>query len=134
MKIFCLVVAPFLVRGIAWRVIRIFQMISRTNSLLALICILGFSGQSFAQDAAKGEVIYRSCIECHGDHGQGIKGKDAPKIAGQFDWYIESSIHQFKSGERKNPTMLPFIKGLSDQDVKDVAAFVSKLTAPAEEK
>jgi cytochrome c553 len=98
------------------------------------ILTLGLQGHALAQDAARGEVIYRTCIECHGDHGQGLKAKDAPKIAGQFDWYIESSIKQFKAGERKNPTMLPFIKGLSDQDIKDVSLYVSKLTAPAEEK
>lgn len=80
-----------------------------------------------AQDAAKGAQLYQTCIQCHGDQGHGLPEKNAPRIAGQHDWYILSSLKQFKSGERKNPDMLPYIKGLSEQDFADLAAHVSKL-------
>ncbi|MBH48910.1 MAG: cytochrome C [Halobacteriovorax sp.] len=80
-----------------------------------------------AQDMAKGEKLYQTCIQCHGDKGMGLVEKNAPRIAGQFDWYIASSLAAFKSGERKNPDMLPYIKGLSQQDFADLAAYISKL-------
>tara|TARA_R110000868_G_scaffold59608_4_gene182915 strand:+ start:357 stop:662 length:306 start_codon:yes stop_codon:yes gene_type:complete len=80
-----------------------------------------------AQDVAKGEKLFQTCIQCHGDNGAGLKEKNAPRIAGQHEWYILSSLNAFKSGERKNPEMLPYIKGLSQQDFADLAAYVSKL-------
>ena len=73
-----------------------------------------------AQDAARGE-------KCHGENGRGLPEKNAPRIAGQFDWYILSSLQAFKAGERKNPEMLPYIKGLSEQDFADLAAYISKI-------
>lgn len=80
-----------------------------------------------AQDVAKGEKLYATCIQCHGDKGQGLAEKKAPHIAGQHEWYILSSLKAFKAGERKNPEMLPYIKGLSEQDFADLAAYVSKI-------
>lgn len=80
-----------------------------------------------AQDVAKGEKLFKTCIQCHGDQGRGLADKSAPRIAGQLDWYILSSLEAFKSGERKNPDMLPYIKGLSKQDFADLAAYISKL-------
>lgn len=80
-----------------------------------------------AQDAARGEKLFSTCIQCHGENGRGLPEKNAPRIAGQFDWYILSSLEAFKAGERKNPEMLPYIKGLSEQDFADLAAYISKI-------
>lgn len=85
------------------------------------------SSKVVAQDAARGAELFKTCIECHGDKGLGMAEKNAPRIAGQLDWYILSSLKAFKSGERKNPDMLPYIKGLSDQDFADLAAHISKM-------
>jgi cytochrome c553 len=76
----------------------------------------------------KGKELYTSCVQCHGDKGLGNAAEQAPMIAGQYDWYIISSVKAFKAGvERKNPKMLPYIKNLSDQDITDLAAYVSSL-------
>ena len=92
------------------------------------IVFFGLSSQALmAQDAAHGQALYSTCIQCHGEKGEGNPAQKAPRIGGQHSWYIESSIQKFKSGERKNPTMLPFIKNLSDKDVADLAAYVSTL-------
>lgn len=88
-----------------------------------------FSGNSFAAgDATKGAELYKSCVQCHGADGRGNPDQEAPRIAGQYDWYVVSSIKQFKAGtERKNPKMLPFIKNLSDKDIEDLAAYISAM-------
>ncbi len=81
-----------------------------------------------AGDAAKGQTLYKACIQCHGEDGRGNPTEEAPRIAGQYDWYIISSINQFKAGvERKNPKMLPYIQNLSDQDIADLAAYISQM-------
>lgn len=88
-------------------------------------CLLSSTGWS--QDIAKGAKVYASCIQCHGEKGEGNVSEEGPKIAGQFSWYIESSIQAFLKGERKNPKMVAKIQGISAQDIKDVAAYVSSL-------
>lgn len=92
------------------------------SSILILLSV-----SSFAQDAGRGKSLYAKCISCHGKQGEGKKSMKAPKIAGQFDWYIYTSLVDFKKGARKNPTMLPFIKNLSDKDYQDLAAYISTL-------
>ena len=96
------------------------------KSIVSAVLIL-LSVSTLAQDAAKGAKLYSKCISCHGSQGEGKKSMKAPRIAGQFDWYIYKSLVDFKKGERKNPTMLPFIKNLSDQDYKDLSAYISTL-------
>lgn len=95
----------------------------------ALLAFLLVTQNLFAAaDAAKGKTLYAACIQCHGAEGKGDVTQEAPKIAGQYDWYIESSIKAFKEGkDRKNPKMLPFIKNLSNQDIADLAAYVSSM-------
>lgn len=98
---------------------------------LALAAVLLISGQVFAQgDAVKGAKLYKTnnCIQCHGEKGEGNPTEEAPKIAGQLDWYIVSSIEAFQIGkDRKNPKMLPYIKSLSKQDIADLAAYISAM-------
>ncbi len=96
---------------------------------LTLISLLTLSAQNvYAQDANRGQTLYKTCVQCHGEDGMGNPDQQAPRIAGQFDWYIISSIEMFKEGkDRKNPKMLPFIKDLSAQDIADLAAYVSSM-------
>ena len=97
------------------------------NFALAIAILI--SGHIFAQgDAKKGASLYKACIQCHGEQGEGNVAEEAPKIAGQLDWYIVSSIEAFKIGkDRKNPKMLPYIKSLSEQDIADLAAYISAM-------
>ena len=82
----------------------------------------------FSADAQKGQTLYQNCISCHGTNGEGSIVEKTPRVAGQHDWYIISSIKAFQLGkERKHPKMLPYIKNLSDQDIEDLAAYLSGL-------
>lgn len=74
-----------------------------------------------------GNKVFSKCIACHGKDGAGKPAQKAPHIGGQFDWYLEKQLTDMKSGARINEAMVPTLKGLSDQDIKDVAAYVSKL-------
>jgi cytochrome c553 len=75
----------------------------------------------------RGAKLYSKCISCHGKGGEGKTSQKAPFIGGQYDWYIEEQLLHIQSGVRSNPVMEPFVKGLSAQDIKDLAAYVSKL-------
>jgi cytochrome c553 len=74
-----------------------------------------------------GDKIFSKCIACHGKDGAGKAAQKAPHIGGQYDWYILKQLTDMKSGARVNEAMMPTLKGLSDQDMKDVAAYVTKL-------
>jgi cytochrome c553 len=100
------------------------------NRALSLLSIVAFSllvTPAFAQDAAKGKFLYATCIQCHGEKGEGNPAQKAPKISGQFDWYVIKQVTDIKSGVRKNPEMLPFITKLTEQDIKDLAAYIVTL-------
>ena len=73
----------------------------------------------------RGQKLFGKCITCHGKHGTGKKSQKAPKLAGQFDWYIADKIKQMQDGVWENKVMYPYIKNLSDQDRKDLGAFLA---------
>ncbi len=46
-----------------------------------------------------------------------------PSLAGQNAKYLFKQLRLFKSGERENASMAGFLDELSDEDLKDIAAF-----------
>ena len=79
---------------------------------------------------AAGEVVYTKkgeCITCHGVSGLGDVKEKAPRLAGQHGWYIELQLSKFKSKERVNEKMDPYLEKLTEEDFKDVAAYLSQL-------
>jgi cytochrome c553 len=70
------------------------------------------------------------CLGCHNIPGYQSSFPEVykvPKIAGQSAGYIESALAAYKNGDRKHPTMRGIADQLSDQDVKDIAAYYAKL-------
>ena len=92
----------------------------------ALIVFL-FVSPLMAQDVEKGASLYKKCIVCHGKNGEGKRSQKAPRIGGQFDWYVYQQLKDIKSMVRKNDAMMPYVKNLSDQDFKDLSAYISSL-------
>lgn len=76
-------------------------------------------------DAKAGETKAAACAACHGPGGNSM-APTFPKLAGQGAPYIVKQLGKFKSGERVNPVMQPQVAALSDQDMKDLAAYFSE--------
>ena len=84
-------------------------------------------------DAAAGKAAYAVCASCHGANGEGNKALNAPKIAGQQDWYIVRQLQNFKKrirGSDPNDTygqqMSPMAMTLADETaINNVAAYIS---------
>lgn len=85
-------------------------------------------------DPAKGEALYSSgdsarnipaCVACHGAAGNSTIAQN-PKLAGQFAEYIHKELVDFTTPQRNNPVMTAIAKGLSEQDMKNVGAYLSK--------
>ncbi len=53
-----------------------------------------------AGNASVGAAQYAVCASCHGQQGEGIAAMNAPKIAGQSEWYLKRQIMNYKNGVR----------------------------------
>jgi len=73
-------------------------------------------------DAAAGEKKAAACATCHGPQGKS-SNPQWPKLAGQNAEYIVTQLKAFKSGKRENPIMAGQAANLSEQDMKDLAAY-----------
>jgi cytochrome c553 len=75
-------------------------------------------------DAAAGEAKFGAvCVACHGAGGN--SGTPAnPRLSQQHDAYIVKQLQEFKAGKRASPIMQGFASQLSDQDMKNVAAYL----------
>ncbi len=87
------------------------------------------------EDARAGEAIYRggiaeynvpSCMGCHGPSGSGIPPA-YPRLGGQHATYTETELKAFKSGARAHPIMQPIAFVLSDQQIRQLALYLSAL-------
>lgn len=80
-------------------------------------------------DLAKGQAIATQvCAACH--TVDGTRGSPAnPILAGQHPEYLVKQLHEFKSGKRNNAIMKGFATTLSDDDMRNVAAFYASKTA-----
>ena len=75
-----------------------------------------------AQSISAGERKHGFCASCHGINGQSFK-VNYPILAGQAAPYILRQLRDFKQGRRSDPNMDPVAAQLSEEDMRDLAAF-----------
>jgi cytochrome c553 len=109
------------------------------KSMLALLLAASLSLPALAAeskaaakpDLAKGQATATTvCAACHTSDGS--RGSPAnPILQGQHPEYLAKQLAEFKSGKRNNAIMKGFASTLSDEDMKNVAAyFASKQAKP----
>ena len=80
-------------------------------------------------DLAKGEASFGAvCAACHGADGNSTTAT-YPKLAQQHPEYLVKQLQEFKSDKRSNPIMKGFASALSDEDMKNIAYWVTTKTA-----
>ena len=105
-------------------------------ALLAIVSVAHASEEKkvVKADAAKGEALYNTgdaarnitaCIACHGAAGNSSIAEN-PKLAAQHGAYIHKQLVSFKSGERKNAIMAPIAKGMTEEDIQNLVAYLAK--------
>jgi cbb3-type cytochrome c oxidase subunit III len=98
--------------------------------VLSAFCLASSALASDAPKAAKpdvaaGEAKYTAmCAACHGADGNSGSPEN-PKLAGQHADYLAKQLSEFKSGKRANAIMSGMAAALSDEDMKNVAAWLS---------
>lgn len=79
--------------------------------------------------AERGRVLAYTCQGCHGVTGytNAYPNYHVPKIAGQSEAYLANALTEYRKGNRQHPTMQAQAQGFSEQDIADIAAFLSSL-------
>ena len=76
-------------------------------------------------DLVKGEASYTAvCAACHGADGNSAIAAN-PKLSQQHPEYLVKQLQEFKSGKRNDPVMKGFASALSDEDMKNIAWWVT---------
>ncbi len=88
--------------------------------VLALSGLISFAAN--AADAEAGKAKSAVCAACHGADGNSSNPM-WPSLAGQHASYIYKQLSDFKAGSRINASMAGMVAGLSDDDMKNLAAY-----------
>ena len=103
---------------------------SLLSAVLALAAAASFaagpttSAAKAPPDLVKGQASFAACSACHGADGN--SGTPAyPKLAQQHPEYLVKQLQEYKSGKRANAIMVGFASGLSDEDMKNIAFWVT---------
>lgn len=89
-------------------------------------------------DPERGARRYRTCANCHGQQGEGIRATNGPRLAGLPDWYLERQLQNFRHGVRGRHRDDPYGNQMiemaqvlvDDRAVQDVVAYITTLPQP----
>lgn len=108
---------------------------------LAASAMFAFASGAFAADLAAGKVAYDkfTCASCHGADGKTSVMPAYPILAGQHEDFLRHALRSYKRGAagapasaniRKNAIMGAMVAQLSDTDIINIAAWLSKQPSP----
>lgn len=82
-----------------------------------------------AGNAGNGKLLTYTCQGCHGVTGykNAYPSYRVPKIGGQSAQYLTQALTEYRLGKRKHPTMQAQAESFSDQDIADIAAYLTTL-------
>jgi cytochrome c553 len=109
----------------------LFKQHSMRGLILGLAALVVTSPFAQAGDITDGRRVMGRCQACHGKDGLGGQ-PFIPNIAGQKEFYLLQSLMAYKAGERKSQNMADALKGLSDEDMANVAAYYAAIKITVE--
>jgi cytochrome c553 len=78
-----------------------------------------------AESIGRGATLALQCTMCHGERG--LSNANTPNLAGQYVAVIYKQLQDYGSGARTSAIMSPRVASLSDQDMRDLAAYYAYL-------
>ena len=76
-----------------------------------------------------GGTLALRCTMCHG--ARGVSSSDVPNLAGQYAEVVYKQLVDYKNGQRHHTLMQAMAADLSEQDIRDLAAFYAQLPRPS---
>lgn len=105
--------------------------------LMIAACSLFIPSAFSASDAQRGQQLAMQgdgsgapCLACHGANGEGNAAGAFPVLAGLNEGYLFRTMKAYQDGTRVNPVMSMNIDNFEEQDLRDLAAYFSQLSAP----
>ncbi len=99
--------------------------------MLAAALALAFASLSALAkgDPVEGKKLIYTCTGCHGIVGykNAYPNYHVPRLGGQNEQYLISALTEYKKGERIHPTMRAQAESFSEQDIANIAAYLSSL-------
>ena len=92
------------------------------GSKLALMTMFALASTTAA---ATGQRLVATCAACHGTNGAGA-GNALPVLAGQPKDALVASMRAFKTGQRPATIMHQIAKGYTDEQIEQIAAYLSQ--------
>jgi len=106
-----------------------FAMTSRSAWLALSLTIVGFvaPGLASAGDVARGAKLAYTCHGCHGlpNHKNAYPVYKVPKLGGQHAAYLVVALKAYASQERAHATMHAHAATMSEQDMRDMSAYLA---------
>lgn len=99
------------------------------RAALLVVALAAASPVQCAGDVARGRAQADACAECHGS-GQRLPLAGTPYLAGHPAQFLELQMVLMREGLRDVPQMAPFLKGVTDRDISDIAAYFARETPP----
>jgi cytochrome c553 len=96
---------------------------------LAGLAVWLAAGSAGAADLAAGAAKAELCAACHGPGGLS-QLPETPSLAGQPDGFLQWQLVYFRGGTRRNPVMQPLATTLSDDDIRNLAAYYAAQKPP----
>ena len=88
---------------------------------LVLICLMA---PAAAGADAHIRTLAGSCAACHGTNGNSVGG--IPALAGMDASKIGEKLHAFRSGEQSSTVMFRHAKGLTEEEIAQLAIYFSQ--------
>lgn len=95
---------------------------NRSVFAAALLATMASGSVLAGGDPEAGKEKSAVCAGCHGADGNSQIGAN-PRLAGQYESYLYEALTQYKLKKRKDILMQNMVANLSNQDLKDLAAW-----------
>jgi len=107
----------------------------RTSGFRAAVAAVSLlSGGAVLAEAniESGRVLADTCKGCHAveTYNNVYPTYHVPRIGGQSADYLEAALKLYRTGERSHPTMQAQAAAYSDEEIRDIAAYLASVVEP----
>lgn len=109
------------------------EEVANMAAYLSQLPISTENGKGSGNNLDRGRELYNNeCASCHGKNGEGDAAEFYPLVAHQHYAYLYKEATMIRDGERRNanPKMVKIIQDYSNDDLKAVSDYMSRLTLP----
>jgi len=101
--------------------------IAASIATLSLACAILASPAAAQGNVERGAKLAYTCLGCHGieSYRNAYPSYRVPKLGGQKAAYILAALQGYRDGTRQHPTMQAQASSLSDEEMQDLAAYLS---------